>query len=79
MILVERQSEYWVYGTPWTGESGHFSSAGVPLGGLFFIRHAPQNVTTPVVGASAVEQLLARSYLVPYDATAVRNGLESRF
>jgi hypothetical protein len=76
LILRKKDERFWVYGTPWVGEAGLCSPVGVPAEGMFFIRHDPVNVLTPLAPERAMERLLAQSLLTPYDASAAGFGLD---
>lgn len=76
LILRRKGERFWVYGTPWVGEAGLCSPAGVPTEGIFFIRHDLENVLTAIAPERAVERLLAQSLLAPYDASAIGFGLD---
>jgi hypothetical protein len=76
LILRKRDDRFWIYGTPWVGEAGLFSPDGAPVEGVFFIRHARQNLVSAIPPERAAEQLLAQSILTPHDAFAVESGLD---
>jgi hypothetical protein len=76
LILRKKAERFWVYGTPWVGEAGLYSPVGVPVEGIYFIRHDPGNVLTSIAPERAVERLLAQSLLTPYDASAAAFGLD---
>lgn len=76
LILRRQGSQFWVYGTPWVGEANLFSPLGVPVEGVYFIRHSRQNSLQPIPPNRAAEQLLSQSILTPYDPFAVQSGLD---
>jgi hypothetical protein len=76
LILRRHKDQFWVYGTPWIGDAGLYSSLGVPVDALFFLHHAGQNLLTSTPLDRASEQLLAQSILTPYDRQAVEYGLD---
>jgi hypothetical protein len=76
LILRRKGDRFWVYGTPWVGEAGLFSPEGVPVEGIFHIRHAAGNTLARTPIKQAVEQLLGQTILTPYDPFAVEYGLD---
>lgn len=76
LILRQHHGQFWIYGTPWVGEAGLYSPRGVPVGGLYFLHHAGENMLTRTPLNRAAEQLLAQSLLTPYDPGAVEFGLD---
>ncbi len=76
LILRKQGGQFWVYGTPWVGQAGLFSSLGAPVEGMFFIRHSQQNLVDAITLNRAAEQLLSQSILTPYDPVAVQSGLD---
>lgn len=76
LILRRKGDRFWVYGTPWAGEANLFCPLGVPIEGVFFIRHSGRNLLTPIPVAKAAEQLLAQTILTPYDVLSVQYGLD---
>jgi hypothetical protein len=76
LILRRKGTDFWVYGTPWIGESWRCSPLGAPIAGIYFIRHARRNVVTPLPAERAMEQLLSRSYLTSYEPSSANKGLD---
>jgi hypothetical protein len=76
LILRKLGSQYWVYGTPWASEPGLCSHLGFPLKRIYFIRHGNENEVAEVPVERAMEKLLPRSFLSPYDAVAANRTLD---
>lgn len=76
LALRQKESGFWVYGTPWIGESQLFSPGGAPLAGIYFVHHAPENRLESIPVERTPEKLLARSFLPFYDSTIAHQGLE---
>jgi hypothetical protein len=76
LILRKQGGQFWVYGTPWTGEASLFSPLRAQVEGVFFIRHSQQNSLEPIPPNRAAELLLSQSILTPYDSFAVQSGLD---
>lgn len=76
LALRRKGSQFWMYGTPWIGESGAFSPAGAPLRGIYFISHASDHFLQPLPMERAVERLLAHSFLPTYDPAVASRGLD---
>lgn len=76
LALRTRDSRFWVFGTPWIGESQACSPLGAPVAGIYLIRHAQRNSLEPLAAERAAEKLLSRSFLASYDAEAAYRGLD---
>ncbi len=44
IIIKKIDNRFWIYGTPWFSSANKFSSMGVPLEKIFFIKHADENM-----------------------------------
>ncbi len=84
IILRERagsggQREVWMYGTPWHGEAAFAAPEKARIERLFILEHAPEsapeNKITQLHGASAVAEIMARSFLPFYDGPALENTM----
>lgn len=62
VIVRDRGPSFWLYGTPWHGDFRAFSTRGLPVSKIFFLRHGETNAATPKRGAEAVSMILARSF-----------------
>ncbi len=75
VAVVLRRGRPWAFGTPWHGEGGYASPAGVPLRAVFFLEHASRTRTLPLAPAAAAARLFARTFPPPWDARAVARVL----
>jgi len=67
-IIVRKQAEGWrLYGTPWSGRLETCHAGEAPLRGIFRLRHAPENRTTPMTPAESAETLLTVCSIPWYD------------
>jgi hypothetical protein len=76
----ERQSEVWMYGTPWHGEAAFAAPEKARIERLFVIEHAPEptaadNAITRLNGTIAVGEIMARSFLPFHDPFALENTM----
>jgi len=62
VIIRDQDESLWMYGTPWHGDFRAFSTKGLPVSKIFFLRHGQTNSATPKKGAEAVSMILARSF-----------------
>jgi hypothetical protein len=72
IILRKKDSQYWMYGTPWHGDAGVSSQGCAPLSALFLLEQAPANQILPLPGAIAAAELFARSFLPHYIGDGIR-------
>jgi hypothetical protein len=76
---LDRQSEVWMYGTPWHGEAAFAAPEKARIERLFVIEHAPEptadNEITRLNGTIAVGEIMARSFLPFYDPVALENTM----
>jgi len=75
-IIIRRDEEFMVYGTPWHGNANLALNKGCPLRAILFLEHAPVNHVErlrPVEGAS---QLLARSFPTFWESTGMQRTLD---
>lgn len=55
-------NDVWMaYGTPWSGKHDLSTPAGVPLGGIAFLRRGEENAIRPMTAAEAVPHLVHQS------------------
>ena len=67
IIVRKKGDRFWMYGTPWHGEAAFGSPRGVPLAGVFFLRHGRTNGAEPITGIDAVSRLITCSFLPHWD------------
>ncbi len=60
-----------VFGTPWAGEAKIASDSSLPLGGIFFLRHAHSNRVREMKPAEAMESLIPVASVPWYDVPAM--------
>ncbi len=72
LIIRRIDSQYRVYGTPWTGVDRFASPEGIPLEKIFFIRHADKNTISSKREINTVENLLAQSFSTLFYDRAAR-------
>jgi hypothetical protein len=66
IILRKKDSQFWMYGTPWHGDAGVSSPGCAPLSALFLLEQAPTNQILPLPNAQAAAELFARSFVPHY-------------
>lgn len=71
IVVREKDSEFWMYGTPWHGDFREISPDGLPIKKIFFLRHGETNQATLYDGVEAVSMLLTRSFPPLWD----KNGM----
>ena len=71
IILRKHAENIWMHGTPWHGEAAFAAAEKARIQKLFILEHAPENKITPITGSRAVGEIMARSFLPFYDATAL--------
>ena len=72
-IIVRRQNtSFYIYGTPWHGDSGVCSQRKTPLKAIFFLKHSPQNFCRRLSSVDAVSRLFVCSFPTFWD----KRGLE---
>lgn len=67
---------YWAFGTSWHGRENLFGFAHAPIRRVFILRHAPENILRPLVGAEAVSEVLLRSFSPLWDPAGMAFGLQ---
>jgi hypothetical protein len=75
IALRKMDNDFWAYGTPWSGEADIALNKGLPLGGLFFISHGPDNIIRAITQAEAAEKLMPVTSIPFYDKEAMLNIL----
>ncbi|UCC94339.1 MAG: hypothetical protein JSW40_05875 [Candidatus Omnitrophota bacterium] len=73
IIVRERNSGFRIYGTPWHGDAGVYSSQNVPLEKIFFLTHAKTNFTKKINPVDSALSLIVRSFSAFWD----KKGMES--
>lgn len=80
IVLRQMDGRLWMYGTPWHGEGGMASPAGVPLTRVYFLRHGEKGRRLPemvsVMGAEVAARMLAASFVPFYSSEAMNFILE---
>jgi hypothetical protein len=80
IVLRQMDKLLWMYGTPWHGEGGVASPAGVPLTRVYFLRHGEKNRRLPemvsMMGTEVVARMLAASFVPFYSSEAMDFILE---
>jgi hypothetical protein len=62
-VVIRRvDGRFWIYGTPWYSSARIASPLGAPLKRVLFIKHSPENCTTPLKASEAATTLLAQSF-----------------
>jgi hypothetical protein len=72
IIVRKIKQRFWIYGTPWHGESKICSPEKVPLKKIFFLRHAKVNRVKEVDPFDAVSRLICCSFPTFWD----KQGME---
>ena len=73
-LLICRENEVLVCGSPWAGKEGRQQNVTVPLGGLCFVRRAKENRIRRLPAEEAAARLLSQS-LTPREADAAGSWL----
>jgi hypothetical protein len=76
VVLRRLDGRLWAFGTPWPGEAGIARNAGAPLGGIAFLRHAPEHRLAPVVRAEALARLLPATSIPWFHAQVLPHLLD---
>ncbi len=61
-VIRRINNRFWVYGTPWHGESKFSSPKRAPLKKIFFIRHAKRNIARKLTPLEAASHLISKSF-----------------
>lgn len=72
VIARERNGEFWMYGTPWSGEFKKVSPQGLLIKKIFFLRQGKKNAVVRKKGIEAVSMLLTRCFPPFWD----KNGMD---
>ncbi len=76
-IIVRKSGDkFWMYGTPWHGESQFVSPRGVEIEKMYFLRHGMQNEIHLLNVATSVQQLLQCSFPPFWDSEGIEFALE---
>ena len=76
IILRFQDGKFWMYGTPWHGESKLAAAERTELTRIFILGRGKQNEMVPLSPADAVSQLFARSFVPFYEPAALDYTLE---
>ena len=76
MVIREIGDTLRAYGTPWPGEAGIAINRGVPLSGIFFIRHGSQNGIRKMERKEALESLFPVVSVPWYDEPVMTEILD---
>jgi hypothetical protein len=76
IILRCQDGVFWMYGTPWHGESQLAAAERTELSRIFVLGRGKQNELVPLSPAEAVSQLFARSFVPFYEPAALGYTLE---
>jgi hypothetical protein len=76
IILRYQDGVFWMYGTPWHGESQLAAAERTELSRIFVLGRGKQNELAPLSPAEAVSQLFARSFVPFYEPAALGYTLE---
>jgi hypothetical protein len=68
VVVRRRNGRFVLYGTPWHGDACFAAPGGVPLAGIFFIRHGAGHSATSMRKAAAVMEMLKCSFPPYWDA-----------
>lgn len=68
VIVRERDSAMWMFGTPWHGEAELSMPAGVPLAGVYLLVQAETNALRALDAGEAVARLFRCAFPLFYDA-----------
>jgi hypothetical protein len=72
IIIRKKGRRFWIYGTPWHGDTKVCSPEKFPLKKIFFLEHASENFVRDLKRTEAVSKLLVRSFPPFWDS----KGLE---
>ncbi len=76
IIVRKTADEFWMYGTPWHGESQFVSARGVKIKKVYFLRHAAKNEIHSLNGVVSVQQLLQCSFPPLWDSEGIEFTLD---
>jgi hypothetical protein len=62
IILRERESEFWMHGTPWHGDARFAAAEKTAIRRIFVLEHGDRNEIAPLSQTEAVGELFARSF-----------------
>ena len=71
VIIRKIDGTFRVFGTPWAGEAGIAANRSIPLYGIFFIRHGPENKIKELKPVEAFERLMPVTSILWYDPEAM--------
>ncbi len=72
IIIRRKESQFWIFGTPWHGDSKTFSPEKVQLERIFFLNHARENKVVRTKRTEAAAKLLVCSFPTFWD----KKGME---
>jgi len=76
IILRKKDSQYWMYGTPWHGDAGVSSQGSAQLSAIFLLEQAHLNEIHPLPGAKAAAELFARCFVPHYLGEGLQFALD---
>lgn len=76
IIIRKIDGHFWIYGTPWHGDTRVCSPEKAPLEKIFFIRHDRMNKVKIIEGIEAASKLLVRSFPTFWDKKGMEFTLE---
>ena len=71
VILLQKEGEYWMYGTPWHGDAGFVSPRSVKLERVFFLQHDHNNTVRTLKKPETVVEFLKASFPQFWDSDGV--------
>ncbi|MGZ8711411.1 MAG: hypothetical protein ACXW28_14415 [Thermoanaerobaculia bacterium] len=71
VIVRERESAMWMFGTPWHGEAELSMPAGVPLAGVYLLVQSDANALRELDPVEAVARLFRCAFPLFYDGTSL--------
>ena len=74
-IVRKQDGQFWMYGTPWHGETPFGSPRGMKLEKVFFLRHGQKNAIQPLSRAASVLRLLQCSFPPFWDAAGMESAM----
>ncbi len=75
IIIRKRNSRFWIYGTPWHGDAGVYSTASAPLEKIFFLKKSSSNHLRRLDPLEAVSRLLVCAFPTFWDKQGMKYSL----
>jgi hypothetical protein len=76
IILRTRNSQIWMFGTPWHGDAGIASPDSAPLSGIYLLEHGDSNERRSLPPGRAAAELFTRSFVTHHSGEGIRFTLE---